>query len=230
MIDISRAGATTSGPNTWSSVQTFNGISHASIASLITEGSQWNDSTQRSMMIFLNGIQQELSSTLFTQTADKSISNTVAETSIFGTGIGSTSLPTNFFTVGKTIRLLIGGVYSTPIATTPSVLIKVKLGSVVIASVTTTGLLSGASNLMFNGECILTCRSVGVSGSVIIHGSIEYSTGVAGTINVDPLNNAGASTTIDTTASNLLDVTITWDAQTTTRIVKSTITTVEVLN
>lgn len=167
---------------------------------------------------------------LFVSTADKTVSNTVAETSIIGSGVGSLSLSSNFLTVGKTVRLRIGGVYSTPTLATPSVLIKIKLGTVIIATVTTSSLFSGASNLEFDGEILLVCRSIGASGSVVVHGDIEYSTGIAGTISVDSLNNSGSETTIDTTISNTIDVTVSWDSSTSTRIVKATITTIEVLN
>lgn len=170
---------------------------------------------------------------LYTQTADKTVTNTVTETSIIGTGVasgGGMTIAANGLIAGRTLRLRIGGVYSTPLASTPSLVIKVKLGSTVIATVTTSGLLSGATNLEFDGEITVTCRTAGASGTVMVHGDIEYATGVAGTISVDSLNNAGATTVVDTTASNLLDVTVTWDSATSTRIAKSTVSVLEVLN
>lgn len=173
---------------------------------------------------------QAVPGVLFTQTADKTVSNTVAETSVVGTGVGSMTLPANFFVAGKTLRIRIGGIYSTPAIATPSVTVKVKYGSTVLATVTTTSLLSGASNLEFDGEVAITCRTTGATGTVVAHGDIEYATGVAGTIAVDPLNNAGAATTIDTTASALVDITVTWDTATSTRIATSTVTTCEVIN
>lgn len=230
MIKINRAGASTSRANIWLSKQTFSGVNNSSISSSLVEGDLWNDSVQKSLVEFLNGMQQSISTCIFTQTADKTVSNSVAETSIIGSGVGNLTLPSNFFVQGKSIRVRIGGTYSTAIATTPSVLVKVKLGSTVLSSVTTTGLLAGASNLEFDGEALITCRTTGVSGTYVIHGDIEYATGLAGTISVDPLNNAGSTGNIDTTISNLLDVTITWDSATPTRSVKSTITTVEIIN
>ena len=195
-----------------------------------SSGDLWNDSTQKSYIHYPNAIKEVMPGVIFTQTASKTVTNTVTETSIVGTGVGTLTLPANFFVAGKTIRLRIGGIYSTPVAATPSVLIKVKYGSTVIATVTTTGLLSGATNLEFDGEVLITCRTTGSSGTVMTHGDIQYATGVAGTIAVDPLNNAGATTTINTTTSNLLDVTVTWDTATTSRIVTSIVSTGEVLN
>ncbi len=178
---------------------------------------------------------QAIGGTLFTQTADKTVTNTVTETSIVGTGVGSLAtamtLPANFFNkISKTLRLRIGGVYSTPALATPSIIVKVKFAGTTIATVTTTALLSGATNLEFDGEILITCRTTGATGTVMVHGDIEYATGIAGTIAVDPLNNAGATTTIDTTTASLLDVTVQWDTNTATRIAKSTVCTLEVLN
>lgn len=194
------------------------------------EGDMWSDSTQKAMIAFSDGIKQARPGVIFTQTADQTVTNTVTETTILGTGVGTKTLPANFFVAGKTIRLRVGGIYSTPALATPSLIIKVKYGSTVVATVTTTALLSGATNLAFDGEVLITCRTTGGSGTVMVHGDIEYATGVAGTIAVDPLNNAGATTTIDTTASNALDVTVQWDTNTTSRIAKSTVCTIEVLN
>jgi hypothetical protein len=194
------------------------------------DGDYWNDSTQKANQSFIDGIKQSLEGVIFTQTADKTVTNTVTETSIVGTGVGTLTLPANFFVAGKTLRVRIGGVYTTPGLATPSVTIKVKYGSTVLATTTTSSLLSGATNLEFDGEVLISCRTTGATGTVMTHGDIEYSTGLAGTIAVDSLNNAGATTTIDTTTSNLFDITIQWDSATATRSVKSTVVTAEVLN
>lgn len=167
---------------------------------------------------------------LFAQTSDQAVANTVTETSIIGTGNGTMTLPANYLVAGKTLRIRIGGVYSTPALSTPSVLIKLKYGSTVIATVTTSSLLTAATALQFDGQAMITCRSVGTTGSVVVHGSLLYSTGAVGTNSLDALNNAGSPTTIDTTTANLLDVTIIWDSATTTRIVKTTISAMEALN
>lgn len=172
---------------------------------------------------------ESLTGCLFTQTADQTVTNTVSETSIVGTGVGTATLPANFFVAGKTVRIRIGGVYSTP-ALGASLVVKVKLGSTAIASVTTTSLLGGASSLEFDGEAIVTCRTTGASGTVAVHGDIEYSITTAGGIALDSLNNGGATATVDTTTSKLFDVTVTWDTNTASRIVKSTVCSLEALN
>jgi hypothetical protein len=193
------------------------------------DGDMWGSTAQKAFYMYAAGMKQSAPGVIFTQTADKTVTNTVTETSIIGTGVGTLTLPANFFVAGKTIRLRVGGVYSTP-ALGGAVTVRVKYGATTLASVTTTSLLGGAASLEFDGEVLITCRTTGATGTVMTHGDIEYATGVSGTIAVNPLNNGGATTTINTTTSNLLDVTAQWDLATADRIAKSTVTTVEVLN
>lgn len=178
----------------------------------------------------LSGAIYQLIGTLFTQTTTKTVTNTVSETSIIGTGSGyGLTSPINFYTLAKTLRLRIGGIYTTPIGSTPSLIIKIKCGTVVIATVTTTGLLAGATNLRFDGEIFIVCQSIGATGTVMVHGDIQYAAGLAGQVLFDPINNSGATTTINTTISNLLDVTVQWDVASTTRSVTSTVAVLETL-
>lgn len=193
------------------------------------DGDTWNDSTQKALQTFLDGIKQTQVGCIFTQTADQTVTNTTTETTVLGTGVGTKTLPANFWVIGKTLRLRVGGVYSTPI-TGAVATIRVKYGTTTIATVSTTALLSNATDLEFDGEVTITCRTTGVTGAVITHGDIEYLTGTAGTLAVDPLNNAGSTTTIDTTTSNALDVTVQWDTASASKVVKSTICFIEVLN
>jgi hypothetical protein len=175
-------------------------------------------------------IRESISGCIFTQTSDKTISNTTTETTMFDGGVGTLTLPANFFVVGKTLRLRIGAVYTTPGAGTPSLVIKIKYGSTVLASVTTSNLDKGVTNKFIVVDTLITCRSTGSSGTVISHGTVLYYNGsVAATIG-DDLSNGGSTATINTTTSNAMDITATWDSATSTRSLKTTIATVEVLN
>ncbi len=171
-------------------------------------------------------------SVIFVQTADKTVTNTTSETSIIGTGVGSVTLSAGFFNAaGKSLRIKLGGIYSTPAIVASSVLIKIKLGSTVLASGTTTALATGASNLRFFGEASITCRTSGASGVLSIDSAIIYNVTGSDVPVLDPLNNGGATITgIDLTGSLVFDITATWDTATTTRIAKSTVCTIEALN
>lgn len=191
-------------------------------------GALWRDSTQKALQTYTNGIEQTLQGVIFTQTGSKTVSNTTSDTTLLGSGVGTTTLPANFFTVGKTVRIKMSGSYSTPIGV-PSATIKIKLGSTTLATITTTSLLSGASDKGFSGEIIITCRSTGASGTAMIDGFISYQ-GASSVRIFQDVNSAGSTPTIDTTAANALDVTLAWDAASSSRSATSFVTTVEILH
>ncbi len=176
-------------------------------------------------------IRESIPGVIFTQTADKSVTNTVTETSIVGSGVGTLTLPANFFVAGKTIRIMMSGVYSTVAVTGDTVTIKVKYGSTVIASSATTSLLAGATNLYWWAEALITCRTTGASGTVQISGGTRYQiSATTHAIAEDELNNSVGTTTIDTTASALLDITVTHSAANASNTVKSLVGSFEILN
>lgn len=235
--DCSIVGSTFSvtATGTYIGLQTFNnGLSLASIAALSSEGNVWKDSTQKSVGAYVDGLKQMLSGCIFTQTADKTVANTTTETSIVGTGVGGLTLPANFFVAGKTIRIALSGVYSTVAVTGDTVTIKVKYGSTVLALKATSALVTGGTNLFWGAEILVICRSTGGSGTVQVSGGVEYQIASAVTV-TDELNHpsgtaGGGTATIDTTASALLDVTITHSAANAANTVKSLVGLFEVLN
>lgn len=198
-------------------------------AGVTNEGTLWADSTQKAMQVYVDGIEQTLSGTIFTQTADATVSNTTTETTIFGSGVGTLTLPAAFFVAGKTIGIMMSGVYSTVAVTGDTVTVKIKYGSTVIASKATTGLLTGATNNYWFAEAMITCRTTGSSGTVQCSGGVRYQ--VASSVVVeDELNNSAGTTTINTTTSNAIDVTVTHSAANGSNSVKSLVASVEVLN
>lgn len=216
--------------NNFTVVETFAaGIVNVANAALSTDGAIWNDSTQKAAGVFESGIKQMLTGCIFTQTADKTIANTTTETSMVGTGVGGLTLPANFFVAGKTIRISMSGVYSTVAVTGDTVTIKIKYGSTVLASKATTALVTGGTNLAWFAEALITCRSVGSSGTVQVSGGVRYQ--IAGSAIVEnELNNGAAKTTLNTTTSNLLDVTVTHSAANASNTVKSLVGTFEIIN
>lgn len=166
---------------------------------------------------------------LFSQTSSKTVTNSTTETSIIGTGIGTMTLPANFWTVGRIVRINFAGIFSTA-AIPGNLTIKIKLGSVVIASGIISNIISNAANASFNGIGKITCRSTGSSGTVVINGILMYSAGNLLPYNSLDLNNAGATSTIDTTASQLFDITDTFATASTSNIITCTDGLLESLN
>ena len=151
---------------------------------------------------------------LFTQTKNGTIiTNTVAESSLIGDGIGSLSVPANGFQVGDSFHAkLIGHITCNGFAT---IRIKIKSGSVILAD---TGVISmnAATSKHWEINVYFTIRELGAAGvaSIASGGIFSYTknsgTNFEGT-NFSIVNNS----TFDTTILNTLDVTAQWGVATT---------------
>lgn len=161
------------------------------------------------------------SSTKFVQTADKTIINSSAETTIIGTGEGSLTFPADYFTVGKTIKIHIHGYHSSD--SNPLITLKIKLNSTVVV---TDAVASGnGTNDGFYIHAEIVFRTVGSTGTVSVGGHFEETHSGGATIG---LVQAG-TTTIDTTIAQTLDVTWTWGVADIRNTVTSQVTLIEVL-
>lgn len=160
--------------------------------------------------------------TLFIQTAQQNVSNTVAETSIIGTGVGSLSLPANFWTVGKTITLKAKG--SIANTATPTLQWRLLYGATALIDTTalTMTAITGAQPISIEFEA--TCTATGVSGSVTVGCRINY-----GTTNMAEASyqTYPGTATVDTTAAGLLDLKVTWGTADSSNSVTTNLMTVE---
>lgn len=195
-----------------------------------TNGNVWYDPTQLVLFMNLDGITQSFVGTIFTSSTNKVITNTVTETSAVPTGVGSLTLPANFWVVGKTIRIRGGGVFSTAAALPGTFTVKVKYGSTVLATSSAFTAVANLSTQGFSLDSTLTCMSTGATGTLFVNGGFNYSTGLNLSRNFNDLTNAGATVTVNTTTSNLLDVTATWGTASASNILNTTNAIVEVFN
>lgn len=145
---------------------------------------------------------------LYSQTQNSStITHASGEASVVGSGVGSLSVPANYFAVGDTFKLSIHGDMSS--ANNSQLRIKLKEGALVIGQTTVT--LSGTTNQHFNIDATFVVRSVGGPGvaSLLTTGSFTYSKSSNNNPEAfyfDNLNNTNFNTTIVTT----LDITAEW--------------------
>ena len=198
------------------------------------EGDLWFDSTQKALMDYLNGIQATHPRILFTSTANGTCGNTASETTIVGAGVGMMTLPANYLVAGKTLRLTIYGAYSTKAATPGTLVIKVKLGTTIILALPATTVTVALTKVPFVIDAIITCRTVGATGTVIGQGDLFLATATVQTGISYMLPNQGsdALTAVvkDTTASILVDVTATWSLADAANTISSTNVVFETLN
>jgi hypothetical protein len=192
------------------------------------DGDLWTDSTQKALQEFQAGITQSLSGVIFTQTATVTVSNTATETTLVGSGIGTMTLPANFFTPGKTLHIKAGGFYGTH-STAPYNYVRIKLGSTTILVTAADVLASGIGNdREWILDALITCRAIGSSGTVIGQGMLMYSIGGASTKNY-PMQNL-ATTTVNTTNSLVLSLTTNFNTIHASNIMNCTNLSVVVLN
>lgn len=177
--------------------------------------------------------------TLFVAAANKTIASSTTETSLFGTGVGSLTLPATavealpvttrpFWYFGKTIRLTMMGVWGQTNAS-PTRTVIVYYGATVLCTIALPVFATAVTNPKgWSLEVIMTCRATGASGTINSRGWITL-TGDAGADSRQYELGAG-TVTIDTTSSNALDLTWTWGTNNASNTITSTIAVVEALN
>ena len=148
---------------------------------------------------------------LFAQTANSTpITNTAVETSLINGGVGSLSVPANFFKVGDSFRAIIAGVLN--VGNNQTIRIRVKDGTSILAD-------SGAKTItniagdVFSLNVDFTVRALGGPGvaSMVTLGTFHYTKTSNGVTEGFAFNNIN-NTTFDTTIANTLNITVQWGA------------------
>jgi hypothetical protein len=155
---------------------------------------------------FQQSVDNYIVGSVFVVTSSATVASTTTETTIIGSGTGSLVLPVNFFTVGKTLKFYLYGTIATIL--TPTIRIKAKLGSVIILDTAVDTLSTITGTNLFTTEGIITCRTTGATGTVFGQGLTLYYTGTTGLSGLASPNTT--TSTIDTTATQTLDITVTW--------------------
>lgn len=211
------------------------------VTDLVTtyNGSFWYSSVAQAFSGWVSGIQQWFVTSPYVMTTQNVVSNTSSETSILGTAantsVGSTTLPANFWTAGKTVEIRLGGIYGTKTITPGNLTIKVKWGSTVLASETLNALLSAASGAGWDGTVDITCQSVSAGNCVFsVAGHILYAVANPAATNLQPIygdiNNSGNTTSSSITSSQRLDVTATWATADVANIATTTVASMKVIH
>jgi hypothetical protein len=152
------------------------------------------------------------------------IANTVVETTLFGTGVGTKSLPANFWTVGKSLRLRLHGLLQYSGAGSGG-RIRIKLGSTVISlsAVLAFSGTAAAPGTLFEIDVVITCITTGASGTVFAQGRFYNQT--AGTFGII----APTAVVVNTTVGQVVDATYAWTTASASRIVTTTNASIEVI-
>lgn len=158
----------------------------------------------------LNTVIRGASPVRFTQTADQSVNNTTTETTIFGAGVGSLSLPANELVAGKSIRITMGGYFS---LVTGTLTFRIYLGATVI-ELTATATTGAQATDNFTMTVTMTCRATGVTGSVVGTGLVFLTQSVNNTFggSIMGLTANRAAQVVNTTIVQAINATVQWSA------------------
>lgn len=143
---------------------------------------------------------------IFTQTATKTVGNTVTETTLTNTGTGSLTLAASSITSGTTYRVTARGYLS---YTSGTLIVRFKIGGTTFAA-TPAAQFATATNTGFIMELLMTCYTTGSSGTVWTQGHISpMKVNKSNPDNLIAMVNT-TTNTINTTISNAIDVTAQW--------------------
>lgn len=181
--------------------------------------------TTRQQLAYVSDITilaSSVTKSLFTNTATKTVTNTTTSTSIIPTGSGST-IPTTTPVAGTVYRAQFGGIYTVPTLGVAILTVVVSQNGTTLATGTMNNfLMGGATNLSFDGNFRITNLTIGSSGTVNIAGVMNFSIGNNLARTSLDLNNVGASTTVNNSASAPIDIKIMWDTANSNRSITIT--------
>lgn len=148
---------------------------------------------------------------LYAQTANSiPVTGTTTETTLIDGGVGSLTIPANFFKIGDSFSVAMGGHINS--VNNDTLRIKVKSGSVILGD-TGTITMPQCTNKHWNLEIRFTIRILGNAGiaSIISSGQFNFSKDASNAFegaDFSIVNN----TTFATTISNTLDITAQWNS------------------
>jgi len=116
--------------------------------------------------------------------------------------------------VGKTFRIFIAGVYSTPIASTATITIKVKLGALTLFSATSSANPGTVTNNSWNANIYITTQTAGAAAAFECHGNMVIDLGATPGVADATFSDTNTATvgTLDSTAAQTLQTTVAFSA------------------
>ena len=162
-------------------------------------------------------------SPLAVQTSSVTVTSNV-ESTLIGTVAGSLTIPANWFASNGTVmEVCASGLMTTAAAAQGTVQFKLKFGTTVVAQTAAFTPTASLSNNVYDACIRLTARTVGASGTIMATNIIPttgvtlISAGEANFTNPTP----GTAVVVDTTATQVLDLTVTFSANATNSITQT---------
>ena len=158
-----------------------------------------------------SGVSGTAGAPLFVQTATATAVTAAAETTIVSTGTGSLTIPATWFTAAGTVMdVRFSGKYSTG-AVPGTLQLKLKFGATVVGQTAAFTPIISVTDGVYSGFIRLVARTVGATGTIFVADGL-LTTGSTITPGETIFSNPtlGTAVTIDTTGTNVVDLTATW--------------------
>ena len=146
-----------------------------------------------------------LMTNMFCSTTNKTVANTVTETSLWTTWWGEQTIKAEFLQVWRSIELEATGTIAN--TWTPTIRIRFKIWSTTIVDTTAIVMVSLTGNNYWKAKAILTCRTTWFSGTVMGQGDFTYKNSTT-PIMLSPDNTT--TTTLVTHSNHIIDITAQW--------------------
>lgn len=170
-----------------------------------TDSDVWRSSARNALSIRVSGQTEDAVTSMWRNSAVFSWDTSTAETSMFSdTGVGTKTVAANRLKVGNQVRLKLAGTFGTDVVTPGNFTIKLKNGATTMATISAFGLPAAASDQNWWIEAVGTVATTGASGSIFWTISFYYND-ITNTLKTRAYT--VNSSTIDTTASKLMDIT-----------------------
>lgn len=196
--------------------------------SSLSDGDTWYDSGQKTIKTRSAGVTQRQVGVIFIQTADQTIASSSSETTLFGSGQGSTTIPADTLLAGKTVRITMSGKLSTKGAAVGNAQIWFYYNSSAFVLTTSTNMPASLSGVGWTLTFTWTIRGVGAAAPTIGQGEFVFSDSNMTTYRMQMT--MGSTGNINTAASVTPDVRWTWATADASNSITCTNATVEILN
>ncbi|RKY30311.1 MAG: hypothetical protein DRP74_07290, partial [Candidatus Omnitrophota bacterium] len=178
------------------------------------EGDVWYDDIKDAIAMKISDVNQYYIGHLKSNTSTTQAVNTTSETVLF-----TYSLPADFFTSEKTLKLTGYGLVSTKSSPAGTLTLRIKYGSgtigiPLIPPLGAIPMLPDLDDLGWSIDVLITCRTAGTTGTVMVRGWIRTGVNVYDTYHVSivsSVTNPENTATINTTTANNLTLTAQWE-------------------
>lgn len=162
-----------------------------------SNGDLWHNGSINAYQTYTAGLAQTVAGTIFTGTADATYGNTSSQGETMPTGVGTTTLPANWWAAGRTIILEASGYYSTDVVA-PTLTALLRMGGTNIANSGAITMPSAITNRAWKYRGIYTCRTIGATGTIQCQGDAWFDNALGGFTLAIPTT---TTTVFDTTAT-----------------------------